>query len=281
MKPSLLERIVHDPKALTVRFQPIFDLGTGVSHVDSLEALVRGPEGTNFERADILFDYVRRKHAEAAVDRSCIAAICKVIAELPAHCRININVHALTLGQNPDFVDFFRHQTRVLSLPPERITLEVVEHAPGHDVPALTCTIRALRDLGVRIALDDVGLGNSNYRMILDVRPDYFKLDAFFVQGVSFDPDRRAVVKSIMCLAHELKGVVVAEGVQTSEDLWTLTQMGIKLFQANLLSPAMLPQELVAKGLIGEHSVSPAGEIVSQAGQPVLLSSAVRSVTCQ
>lgn len=245
---NLLDRILDEPGELSVRFQPIFELRSGGSQIDSLEGLVRGPKGTNFERADILFDYVRRKRAEAAVDRACILAIFRALSELKFDGRINVNIHASTLGQNPGFLDFLKRQARNFSIHLDRITMEIVEHAPAYNVPSLTANIQALRDLGVRIALDDIGLGNSNYRMILDCRPDYFKLDAFFAQGASYDPDRRAVVKSVMCLAQEMKGVIVAEGVPCSEDLAMLTRMGISLFQANLLCPPLPPQELRSRG---------------------------------
>jgi EAL domain-containing protein (putative c-di-GMP-specific phosphodiesterase class I) len=252
MTSSLLDRILK-PRALSVRFQPICEITSGRRRVDSLEGLIRGPKGTNFERADILFDYVRRKRAEAAVDRRCIGAICREVADLPHDFRINLNVHASTLGHSADFVDFFRRQARNLSLPLERFTLEIVEHSPSLNIPGLMRALQALRDLGVRIALDDVGLGSSNYQLILDCRPDYFKLDAFFVRGVSYDPDRQAVVKSVMCLAEEMKGVVVAEGVATNEDLSTLSQMGIKLFQAHLVCPPMTSFELLQQGIFSER----------------------------
>jgi EAL domain-containing protein (putative c-di-GMP-specific phosphodiesterase class I) len=253
MTSSLLDTILNQPRALSVRFQPICEITPGVRRVHSLEGLIRGPRGTNFECADILFDYVRRKRAEAAVDRRCIAAICREVAELPHELRINLNVHASTLGQCPDFVDFFRRQVRHLNLALERFTLEIVEHSPSLNIPGLIRALQTLRDLGVRIALDDVGLGSSNYRLILDCRPDYFKLDAFFVQGVSNDPDRQAVAKSIMCLAEEMKGVVVAEGAKSNEDLSTLSQMGVKLFQAHLVCPPMTSRELLQQGLLSER----------------------------
>ncbi|MGB7130665.1 MAG: hypothetical protein WBD59_07645, partial [Candidatus Sulfotelmatobacter sp.] len=66
MTKSILETILN-PSSLSVLFQPIFQIQGGIKHVDSVEALIRGPRGTNFNRADILFDYVRRKKAEAAV----------------------------------------------------------------------------------------------------------------------------------------------------------------------------------------------------------------------
>jgi len=250
MTTPLLDQILYNPKTLSVRFQPIFRISSDVHQIVSLEGLIRGPARTHFERADILFDYVRRKHAETAVDRSCIAAISKVVADLPPDLHINLNVHASTLGQNPQFVDFFRHQMQNLCLDLDRFTLEIVEHSPAYNVPGLTCNLRALRDLGVRIALDDVGLGSSNYRMILDCHPDFFKLDAFFVEGVSRDRERRAVVKSIMCMAEEMKATVVAEGVHSGEDMWVLTEMGIELFQAHILCPPLLPREVRAKGFL-------------------------------
>ncbi len=123
MKKSILETIL-DPHELSVRFQPIFQIQGEAKRVDSVEALIRGPRGTNFERADILFDYVRRKKAEAAVDQSCLAAICDAATGLPSKVRINVNVHASTLGHNSGFIDCFRRQIDKQSLPPERFTLE-------------------------------------------------------------------------------------------------------------------------------------------------------------
>ena len=251
MKPSLLNQILEEPQALSVRFQPIFELRPEGNQVTSLEGLIRGPKGTKFERADILFDYVRRKRAESEVDRACITAISKSVAELPFDCRINLNVHASTLGKSPEFVEFFQSQMHELALPADRFILEIVEHSPTHNVPGLISNLKELRKSGVRIALDDIGLGSSNYRTILDCRPEYFKLDAFFVQGVSSDSDRRGVVKSVLCLAHDMEGVVIAEGVRNPEDLSTLTQMGISCFQANILCPAIPPHELLTKDFEG------------------------------
>jgi EAL domain-containing protein (putative c-di-GMP-specific phosphodiesterase class I) len=286
MKPRLLEQILDQPNALSVRFQPIVRITENVHEITSFEGLIRGPAGTHFERADILFDYVRRKHAEAPVDRSCIATICKAVADLPADYRINLNVHASTLGQNPAFVDFFRYQVQNLSLQFERFTLEIVEHSPVYNVPGLTCNLRALRDLGVRIALDDVGLGNSNYRMILDCHPDYFKLDAFFVDGLSNDPERRAVVKSVLCMAEEMKGVVVAEGVNSREDLSTLMQMGIELFQANILCPPLRINELLTQGFLpvqsaGRQLLRGASAEVFERSRRKVIASAARHAVCQ
>jgi EAL domain-containing protein (putative c-di-GMP-specific phosphodiesterase class I) len=256
MKKTLLETIL-DSDELSVRFQPIFHIGDGIQRIHSLEALIRGPRGTKFEGADLLFDYVRRKRAETAVDHSCFTAICSAVTALPDDIRININVHAATLGHKPAFVDFFKDLADQHSLALDRFTIEIVEHAPSCHIPGLARSISALRSLGVSIALDDVGLGQSNYRMIIDCLPEYFKLDAYFVQGVSIDPRRRAVVESVLTLADSMGSLVVAEGADSRDDLAKLSQMGVALVQGNLLCPASPLEDLVATGLLGIHLPKP------------------------
>ena len=261
MKKSILETILN-PQELSVVFQPIFRIQGGTRQVDSVEGLIRGPRGTKFVRADILFDYVRRKKAEAAVDQSCLTAICEAAAGLPLDLRININVHASTLGHSAGFVEFFQRHVQKQSLAFERFTLEIVEHAPTCNIPELTNNIATLRGYGVRIALDDVGLGQSNYRMMLDCDPEYFKLDAYFVRGLNADPKRRAVVESLVTLAKALESSVVAEGA-TSDDLLLLNQLGVDLVQANVLCAAMPLEELLKTGYLEKQpafsTVSPAG----------------------
>jgi EAL domain-containing protein (putative c-di-GMP-specific phosphodiesterase class I) len=255
MRNTILDTILR-PRGLSVCFQPIFRVKDSARQVDSVEALVRGPRNTNFARADILFDYVRRKKAEAVVDQACFIAICNAAMKLPRDLRLNVNVHASTLGQRAGVVDFFRQQAKKRSLSLERFTLEIVEYAPTCNLPELAKCLSELRASGVRIALDDVGLGQSNYRMILDCNPDYFKLDAYFVRGLGEDSKRRAVVESLVALAKALGSAVVAEGPSSEEDLERLSALGVELIQANILCPAIPLEELQKTGYLGDPQAS-------------------------
>jgi EAL domain-containing protein (putative c-di-GMP-specific phosphodiesterase class I) len=260
MTKTVLE-MMQEPGALSVRFQPIFRVKNGERHIDSIEALIRGPRGTNFSRADILFDYVRRKKAEAIADQYCITAVCDTVLRLPADVRVNVNVHASTLGQGSTFVEFFQRCARKRSLKLDRFTVEIVEHAPSYDAAQLERSISQLRDWGVRIALDDVGLGQSNYRMMLDCDPEYFKLDAYFVKDITKDPKRRAVIESLVALAARLESAVVAEAVASEEDLARVTDLGVDLVQANILCPAMPLEDLQKLGhlkSVGEYKAQAA-----------------------
>lgn len=249
MKRPLLETIL-DPSQLSVRFQPIFHIGKN-PEIYSLEALIRGPRGTHFEQAGMLFDYVRRKRAEAEVDRSCLQAIFDEVQALPDDLRINVNVHACTLSERAGYVDFFRKETKKRGLVPERFVVEIVEHAPSCNLPELMQALQQLRDCGVHIALDDVGLGQSNYQMMLDCDPDYFKVDAYFIRGLARDSRRHAVVQSVIALAKAMDGSVVAEGCEAEEDLAEVRRLGIDLLQSNLLCPALPLDNLLENGLLG------------------------------
>jgi EAL domain-containing protein (putative c-di-GMP-specific phosphodiesterase class I) len=278
MRKSLLETIL-DPEQLSVRFQPIFRIADGDHQVHSVEALIRGPRGTHFESAQILFDYVHRKKEERAADYSCLAAIFAEAVKLPRELRINVNVHAATLGQQPGFVDSFRRRAYKHSLSLDRFTIEIVEYAPNCDIPELLHTIAGLRNAGMRIALDDVGLGQSNYRMMLDCYPEYFKLDSYFVRGLRNDPKRCAVVDSVVAFGRTLHSAVVAEGVEVMEDIALLADMGVEFVQCNLLCPALTLEELFSTGQIPRpqppialgHSASSQGETSMLSRAPVVL----------
>ena len=104
--------------------------------------------------------------------------------------------------------------------------------------------LKALRALGARIALDDVGLGHSNFMMILECMPDYLKVDRYLVAGCHHDFHRRAMLASIAQLARPFGARVVAEGVEEAADLAVLKRMGITLIQGYLFGRPMPAAEI-------------------------------------
>lgn len=155
---SLLDRIL-ERGVLSARFQPVVESCRSGYRTHYLERLVRGPKGTAVERPDVLFTYVRRKQAEVAVDRACIRAILDVAEALPGGGSLGINVHSVTLAGDADFLPFIREEAGRRAIDPARIIIEIAEHGVPWNVPAFGETLAGLRRLGVRIALDDIGLG--------------------------------------------------------------------------------------------------------------------------
>jgi EAL domain-containing protein (putative c-di-GMP-specific phosphodiesterase class I) len=234
------------PGGITALFQPIMRVGEGSTTIHAVECLSRGPMGTNFEAASVLFDYVRLKREESLVDRACISVALAESAQLPPETHLGLNVHASTLGRDLSFVPFLVSLASKHHVSMSRITVEVVEHAPPWDNRSFLEAIEQLRASGAKLAVDDVGLGQSNFKMLLDVSPDYLKLDRYFVTDCANDPKRRAVVSAVTQLAREFGAEVVAEGVEHEEEVETLRSFGISLLQGFYYAKPMAAAEVAA-----------------------------------
>lgn len=234
-EPNLVDKILA-PGGLTVMLQPIFDAEGPAPAVHSYECLSRGPAGTNMESAEILFEYIRRKKIEQPLDRACIEAGLEAGSRLTGLPHFALNVHAITIATDPDFPDFLKKAASTRGISTTRLTVEIVEHAPTWHEGSFLDTLVRLRQLGIQIALDDVGLGHSNYKMILEADPDYLKIDRFFVTNCNSDRKRRAVIQSIIELAHQFEASVIAEGVETGDEFSWLLDHGVRLFQGYYFS---------------------------------------------
>ena len=240
---TVLEDILA-PGGLTPLFQPVFSLKGATRNLHYLECLTRGPKNSNMESANVLFEYVRLKREESLVDRACLTAALNHASALPEEMCLSLNVHASTLGRDHGFLPFLSELVESRGISFQRITIEIVEHAPPWDGTTFMAGLHQLRELGMKIALDDVGLGQSNYKMILDVHPDYLKIDRYFIHGCADDPNRQAVIESIQHLASRFGSEIVAEGIEHEEDLDAVRRMGIHLVQGYYFSQALTLDEL-------------------------------------
>lgn len=239
------------PGGLSTVFQPIFGRRGALWSVAALECLSRGPEGTNLASAGVLFEYVRRKRAEPEVDRRCVSSAIAAAGALPSReVLLCLNVHASTLGHDHRFAEFLGAEARANGIAPARLIVEITEQEPAWDRSGFDGTLRDLRLLGVSIALDDFGSGQSNLSMLVDARPDWVKLDRHLVEGCHADRVRRSVIASVVRLAEDLGASVVAEGVSTRSDLAAVEALGADFLQGFLLARPMRAGALVRSGLL-------------------------------
>ena len=235
---------ILEPGGITSVYQPIMQVGDGAPRLAGFECLSRGPKGTNFESARVMFEYVRLKREETVVDRACVAA---ALASAPKS-DLTVNVHASTLQRDADFPDFLCATADANGLTCAQLTVEIVEHAPPWDSSTFAAALDRLRSSGLRVSLDDVGLGQSNFKMILDVRPDYLKLDRYFVDECHLDANRRAVIECVANLAAHFGAQVIAEGVDSKEVAETLQRYGVRLMQGFLFAEPLSGEEAKAFG---------------------------------
>ena len=243
MSESALNRILQ-PGGITPVYQPVLRANNGSVETHGVECLSRGPLGSNFESADVLFEYVRLKREESLVDRACISVALQGARLLPPNLFLGINVHASTLGRDHGFVKFLRKTVEAAQVDPRRLIIEIVEHAPPWDGVSFLSALDQLRSLGMGIAVDDVGLGQSNFKMLLDVKPDYLKLDRYFVDGCASDARRCSVIRAIRQLAADSDAEIIAEGVEKEEDAATLQSLGVTLMQGFMFAEPLTLEEL-------------------------------------
>ena len=124
----------------------------------------------------------------------------------------------------------------------DRIVLEITEHAKVADYDALREALEVLRANGVRLAVDDAGAGFASLQHILLLRPEVIKLDISLTRGIDSDPVRRALALALVSFANELGATIVAEGIETAEEMQAIQDLGVRCGQGYYLGrPAPHP----------------------------------------
>jgi diguanylate cyclase (GGDEF)-like protein len=156
---------------------------------------------------------------------------------------VSVNLSARQFAQ-PDLVDQIRGVLADTALEPQFLELEITESNAMQNAENTIHTLRELKQLGVRIAMDDFGTGYSSLNYLKRFPIDTLKLDQMFVQDVNTDAADAAIVSAVITMAQSLRLAVVAEGVETEEQLAFLRREGCDRIQGYLFSAPMSAEEL-------------------------------------
>ena len=127
-----------------------------------------------------------------------------------------------------------------------RLALEITEHAIVHQYQEIARLLQPFRARGLKVAIDDAGAGYASFRHILNLTPDYIKLDISLMRGIDSDPARRALAAAFIQFSNETGSELIAEGIETSAELNTLMELGINKAQGFLLGKPIQLGELSA-----------------------------------
>jgi EAL domain-containing protein (putative c-di-GMP-specific phosphodiesterase class I) len=159
----------------------------------------------------------------------------------PLTVAVNLSQRQL---EQPDLVGVVEAALADTGLAPRRLCLEITESAVMRDVQASIATLRRLKELGVRLAIDDFGVGFSSLSQLRHLAPvDMLKIDKSFVDNIAAGEDR-AIVAAILSLAAALGLTTVAEGVEAPEQAVELSSLGCELAQGFLFARPQLPGAL-------------------------------------
>jgi EAL domain-containing protein (putative c-di-GMP-specific phosphodiesterase class I) len=213
--------------------QPIVDLGSGRVH--AYEALARfGRRQT--DRSPLHWLGVADELGERpALERACLNGALRVFDQRPAGTRLSVNlsIPALMDQATRDLLDAFAADHRDGL---EGLIVEITEETLVGNGPEVRQIGDELRELGARLAVDDVGAGYSGLRQITEVLPDYLKLDRSLVAGIDTDADRAALVSALTGYSRHVRSLLVAEGIEHEAELRCLESLDVPLVQGFLLA---------------------------------------------
>jgi EAL domain-containing protein (putative c-di-GMP-specific phosphodiesterase class I) len=221
-----------------VVYQPIVSLADlSVVGIECLSRFdldpYRGPDHWFAEAADIGHGTV----LELQAIRNVLRGLQDV--ELGGDMQIWLNLSARTLIDG-GVIDHLR------TLDLGRIVLELTEHEHVADYAVLNRALAPLRDRGVRVAIDDAGAGYSSMSHILNMSPDFIKLDLSLTRHIDIDRKRRALAAALIEFARQTDATIVAEGVESVAELNELRRLGVQLAQGYFLSEPVGIDALVA-----------------------------------
>jgi|GEM_PF-705393 len=245
---SRLVRII-DTEDVEMAFQPIIDLyGRRYAGV---EALARFPEP--FTRPDRTFAAADAYGLRLELERLVIREAWKIIPELGCDQFLALNVAPEAL------LELARRANLRDDLPLSQLVVEVTEHAVIDRYPPLLDELAPLRAQGLRVAVDDAGAGYASLRHVLELRPDFIKVDRSLIHGLADDRAKRAAVRACQSIAIDLRASVIAEGVERPEDLAMAIELGLQGAQGFLLGRPTTDRDALSQWIGSRQQ----GELVS------------------
>lgn len=241
---------------ISLAFQPIVDARTGKPL--AFEALARWTSPTLGPISPGVFVPVAERSGYIRQITRCLLA--KALAEAstwPADVRVSFNLSAHDIS-SPEAVLHLIAIIGKSNVSPRRIDFEITESAVIHDFAQASAAIASLKTVGCGMSLDDFGTGYSSLACVHRLPFDKIKVDRSFITDISTNAVSYNIVKSVRALCVDMDVSLVVEGVETEDQLKTLSRLGCHVIQGYLFSkpmpPAAIPEFLAAHAKVGTIS---------------------------
>ncbi len=225
-------------RQFVVHYQPIVSLDS--NQIIGAEALVRWQHPRRGLLAPTEFIKIAEKTdlisqlSYIVVDSAC-AQIKRVVSNENEPFFISVNASARQF-EVPGFADGIASALKQHYVDPARIVVEITESLMMSTVPAVTESFNAIRRLGVKIAIDDFGTGYCSLGYLREYPLDIIKIDRSFVENIAESVTDQAIARAIISLAHTMRMSVIAEGVESAEQLAWLRSLGCDAVQGDLIT---------------------------------------------
>jgi diguanylate cyclase (GGDEF)-like protein len=242
--------------ALHTLFQPIVDGAT--REACGFEALTRGPPGSPLHAPAALFAAAGVIGRSAELERACLSSALRSFHALQIEGRLFVNLLPETLLQWEGFAGWLDEELRRYLLDPHALVLELTED--GTEEAELAASVAPLRALGCDIAIDDLGAGACGLKAWSAIRPEYVKLDRYFIADVEHDPVRGEILRSLVDMGRATGSQIVAKGIENREQCAILRDLGVEFLQGYWLGrPQAVPR--VESGEVETVAGTPSGAL--------------------
>jgi diguanylate cyclase (GGDEF)-like protein len=252
--------------ALSPVYQPIAVLASGA--VFAHEALIRGPQGSPMHAPVALLKAAAQEHLDFEFESvSALAAIYQTgVLRDPGRLFVNISARVLVQVLRSCGRDALLDLVHALGVLPRMLVLEITEHERVADMDRLARAVEVIRTAGVALALDDFGDGRSSLRLWSQIKPEFVKIDKYFTKDISLHADKLKTIQALQQIATTFQTALIAEGIETLDDLRVLRDLGIPYGQGYVLGrPAPDPVLAIAQDateLLQDRRVSVFPELV-------------------
>ncbi|MFP8879932.1 MAG: EAL domain-containing protein [Myxococcota bacterium] len=210
-------------------YEPIVDVNTHT--VFGYEALARGPEGTELYSASALFASATDEDLMFQLDCLCRRSGLDGARDFPADAKLFLNIRPTTIFDPGFRADALRQTLEGCGLQPTDVVLEISEQESISSFEIF----REIRDyygnLGFQIAMDDVGSGYASLEAVVELSPEFIKVDRAFVAGIDQDPTRQQLLAALRSVSDQIGARIIGEGLDTLEELETLARLEIPFGQ--------------------------------------------------
>lgn len=226
-------RSILDGRRITSVYQPIVSLCDAA--VFGFEALTRGPKDSTFHAPLQLFQFAEQHGVLYTLDRLARAKAIESCRGLRPEQRVFINIPAQVIHDSRFASGNTLRTLKKYGINPHNVVLEITERTSIEDFATAKRILQHYRNQGFQIAIDDAGAGYSSLQAIAELQPDFIKVDRSLIQNIHLDKMKETILETFVSFARKMSIRIIAEGIESWEELKKLSQMGVHYGQGYLL----------------------------------------------